>query len=118
MVQVTNTREPTNTGDQIYENFAFIITPKTAIAPAGGCKHRNNCPKAIVLATATPHDMALFPKQIKDKTAETDPNKFPNKRFLGWAKGLSEIPKRITVDAPKGAINNDCPSYMQIIDKK
>ena len=42
MVQVTNTKEPTNTGDQIYENFAFIITPKTAIAPAGGCKHRNN----------------------------------------------------------------------------
>ena len=110
MPQITNTVEPSNTGDKIRLRFALEITPSKATAPAGGWRQRNNCPKAIVIATAIPQEKELLPKQLKEKTAEIPPNKLPIIKFLGWAKGLSSTPKRSTVEAPKGAINNDWPS--------
>ena len=107
MPHIVNTIEPSNTGDKIKFRFAFEITPRRATAPAGGWRQRNNCPKAIAIATAIPQEKELLPKQVKEKTAEIAPNKLPIIKFLGWAKGLSSAPKTITLEVPKWAINND-----------
>ena len=108
--QITKTVEPSNTGDKINFRFALEITPSKATAPAGGWRQRNNCPKAIVIATAIPQEKELFLNQLKEKTAEIPPNKIHIIKFLGCAKGLSSTPKRSSLEAPKGAINNDWPS--------
>ena len=63
MPQITNTVEPSNTGDKIRLRFALEITPSKATAPAGGWRQRNNCPTAIVIATAIPQEKELFTKQ-------------------------------------------------------
>ena len=102
---ITNIKELINTGDKIKFKFALEITPIRATAPAGGCRQRNNCPKAIAIATAIPHEKELLPKKLHEKTAEIAPNKLPIIKFLGCAKGLSSAPKISTVEAPKGAIN-------------
>ena len=107
MHHMSKTKEPSNTGDRTKFKFAFEITPRRATAPAGGWRQRNNCPKVMALATAIPQEKDVFPKQLKEKTAENAPNKLPINKFLGWAKGLSCAPNRSTVEAPKGAINND-----------
>ena len=104
---ITNIKEPINTGEKIKFKFALEITPRRATAPAGGWRQRNNCPKAIAIATAIPQEKELLPKNPNEKTAEIAPNKLPIIKFLGWAKGLSSAPKTSTVEAPKGAINND-----------
>ena len=104
---ITNIKEPINTGDKIKFKFALEKTPTRATAPAGGWRQRNNCPKAIAIATAIPQEKELLPNKLNEKTAEIAPNKLPIIKFLGWAKGLSSAPKISTVDAPKGAINND-----------
>ena len=57
MPQITNTVEPSNTGDKIRLRFALEITPSKATAPAGGWRQRNNCPTAI------PQERELFTKQ-------------------------------------------------------
>ena len=103
---ITNIKEPINIGNKIKLKFALEITPRRATAPAGGWRQRNNCPKAIANATAIPQEKELLPKNPNEKTAEIAPNKLPIIKFLGWAKGLS-APKTSTVEAPKGAINND-----------
>jgi len=60
----------------------------------------------MVVGTAIPYANDLLPKQFNEKTAEIAPNKLPNIRFRGWAKGFFSIPKRSTAEAPNGAINN------------
>ena len=104
---ITNIKETNNIGDKIKYKFALEITPRRATAPSGGWRQRSNCPKAIAIATAIPQEKELLPKKLNEKTAEIAPNKLPIIKFLGWAKGLSSAPKISTVDAPKGAINND-----------
>ena len=113
----TSTKEPRNTGDKIKYKFALVITPRRATAPEGGWRQRNNCPKAIAIATAIPQEKELLPKQLIAKIAEVAPNILPIIKFLGWAKGLSSTAKRSTVEAPKGAINNDWSLCMHITDK-
>ena len=82
MLQMTNNVEPSNTGDKIKFKFALEITPSSATAPAGGWRQRNICPKAMVIATAIPQEKELFPKQLKEITAEIPPNKLPIIKFL------------------------------------
>ena len=105
--QISNNKEPSNIGDKIKFKFALEITPSRSTAPPGEWRQRNNCPKAIAIATAIPQEKELLPKKLNEKTAEIAPNKLPIIKFLGWAKGLSSTPKRRTIEAPKGAINND-----------
>ena len=56
MTKITNTREASNTGDKTKFKFALKITLRRAKAPAGGWRLRNNCPKAIAIATASPQE--------------------------------------------------------------
>ena len=60
----------------------------------------------MVVATAIPYENELLPKQFNEKTAEITPDKLPNIRFRGWAKGLFSIPKRSNAEAPNGVIKN------------
>ena len=76
-------KEPINIGDKIKFKFALEITPRRATAPAGGWRLRNNCPKAIVIATAIPQEKELLPKKLNIKTAEIAPNKLLIVKFLG-----------------------------------
>ena len=103
---ITNIKEPINTGKKKFK-FALKISPRRATSPAGGWRQRKNCPKAIAIATAIPQDKELLSKKPNEKEAEIAPNKLPIIKFLCWAKGLSSAPKISTVDALKGAINND-----------
>ena len=66
---ITNINEPINTGDKIKFKFALEITPRRATAPAGGWRHRNNCPKAIAIATAIPQEKKLLPKKLNEKNS-------------------------------------------------
>ena len=81
--QITKTVEPSNTGDKIKFRFALEKTPTRATAPAGGWRQRNNCPKAIAIATAIPQEKELLPNKLNEKTAEIAPNKLPIIKFLG-----------------------------------
>ena len=49
----------------------------------------------MVVATAIPYENELLPKQFNEKTAEITPDKLPNIRFRGWAKGLFSIQKEV-----------------------
>ncbi len=57
MAKINNKIDPVKTGVITYNIFAFEITPNTAIAPAGGCKHRNICPRLIAIETAIAQDI-------------------------------------------------------------
>ena len=105
--QITNITNPINTGNKTKFKFSLEIKPRRATAPAVGWIQRNNFPKAMAIATTSPQEKELFPKQWKEKTAESPPIKFPIIKLSGWAKALSSSTKRSTVEAPKGAINND-----------
>ena len=80
---INKIKEPINTGDKIKFSFALEITPRRATATAGGWRQRNNCPKAIAIATAIPQAKELFPKKLNEKTAEIAPIKLPIIKFLG-----------------------------------
>ena len=80
---LTNIRESINTGDKIKFKFALEITPRRATAPAGGCRQRNNYPKAIAIVTAIPQEKELLPKKLNEKTAKIAPNKLPIIKFIG-----------------------------------
>ena len=66
---ITNIKEPINTGDKIKFKFALEIMPRRATALAGGWRQRNNCPKAIAIATAIPQEKELLPKKLNEKNS-------------------------------------------------
>ena len=79
---ITNIKEPINTGEKIKFKFALEITPRRATAPAGGWRQRNNCPKAIAIATAIPQEKELLPKNPNEKQQKLHPINYPLSNFL------------------------------------
>ena len=75
--------EPEKTGIKIKIGDAFSKTPSNATAPAGGCKQRKVCPRAMANPTAIPQAKVVVPKKSIQITAEIAPSKFPKTRFLG-----------------------------------
>ena len=99
----TKSREPLKTGNRTNEIFAFIKTPRSATAPAGGCKQRSHCPREIVSPTANPMTIGVLPKRAMQHTLTSAAIVFPAMIFLGCARGLIGLPNSNTEEAPKGA---------------
>ncbi len=103
----SNINEPKKTGIKIKIGEAFKMTPSNATAPAGGCRHRKNWPRAIANPTAIPLANEEFPMNITQRTAEIAPIRLPTIRFLGWDRGLFGAPNKRTVEVPNGAIKRE-----------
>ncbi len=74
--RISKSKEPVSTGSKIKAGEALNNTPSKATAPAGGCKQRNLCPRAIADATARPLTSGEVPKRATKVTEEIAPKDF------------------------------------------
>ena len=116
--KINNTKDPERTGENIYSISEFEITPKTAIAPEGGCKQRNICPRVIANATAIEQEKKFKPNNFIYNTADIAPKRLPKIRFLSCASGQLGTAKRRTVEAPNGAIRSVWFCWILIIPSR